>query len=197
MAKNLLTATATIQGVKPLLWHHFGPDALPLERQERTGVAGNDPEEWRRTMLVNANGQLYLDPASIFGSIRDGARHTRKGKGSLQPLVVATLQVLDAQVLVDRCMPDGEVTTDATQPVYLDIRGVRNPSTRGRNVRYRLAASPGWHATFSLLWDRTIVSLEQMQAALLDAGRLSGIGSGRAIGMGRYEIVSFEVSEAD
>ena len=39
MATNIMQAKVKIKGVRPLLWHHFGPDALPLERQEKTGVA--------------------------------------------------------------------------------------------------------------------------------------------------------------
>jgi hypothetical protein len=85
----------------------------------------------------------------------DAAKHTKKGKGSIQALVAATLQVQEEQVLLDRWMPEGEQpTADKSKPVYIDISGVRNPSTKARNVRYRLAASAGWRATFTLLWDK-------------------------------------------
>jgi hypothetical protein len=40
----------------PLLWNHFGTDALPLEKRAKTGVAGNDPDEWRRKVLCANNG---------------------------------------------------------------------------------------------------------------------------------------------
>ena len=145
MAKNILTAKVTIKGVRPIFWHRFGPDALPLEKQEKTGVAGNDPEEWKKTVTATSDGQLYVDPSYIFGCLRDGAKYTKKGRGSIQTLVVATLQVTDNLILFDRYLPDGlnSLKDDPTQPVYLDIRGVRNPSTKGRNVRYRVAASPG------------------------------------------------------
>lgn len=57
---NLLTAKVQIEGTRPLLWHHFGIDAIPLEKQERSGVSGNDPEEWRKTVLMTSDRQLYL-----------------------------------------------------------------------------------------------------------------------------------------
>lgn len=192
MASNILTARITIWGTRPLLWHRFGPEALPLEKQERSGVAGNDPTEWRKTVLVTKDGQLYLEPSYIFGCVRDGAKHTKKGRGSIQPLVAATVQVVESRVLVDRYLPD-DITTDSDNPVYLDVRGVRNPATRGMNVRYRVAAAPGWTATFTLQWDKTIVNREQLHAVLIDAGRLCGIGDGRSIGMGRFEIVEVTV----
>lgn len=193
---NMLMANVTIRGIRPLLWHHFGPDALPLGKKERTGVAGNDPEEWKRTVLVTSEGQLYLEPTYIFACIRDGAKYTKKGRGSIQPMVAATLQVLDDRILIDRFLPEGELTTDSSQPIYIDVRTVRNPATRARNIRYRVAAAPGWTASFRILWDATVVSRDQMHAVLIDAGRLVGLGDGRTIGMGRFEIVSFEVHDA-
>jgi CRISPR/Cas system endoribonuclease Cas6 (RAMP superfamily) len=64
-----------------------------------------------------------------------------------------------------------------------------------RNVRYRIVASPGWECSFTLEFDKTVVSREQMGAVLLDAGKLVGIGNGRKIGMGRFEVVSVEFSD--
>ena len=34
-----------------------------------------------------------------------------------------------------------------------------------------------------------------MNAVVIDAGRLVGLGNGRSIGMGRFDVVSFEVKE--
>jgi hypothetical protein len=86
-------------------------------------------------------------------------------------------------------------TVDMDSPVYLDIRGVVNPSTHKRNVRYRIAAAIGWQMEFDILWDKTIVSRGEMEAVTIDAGKLVGIGNGRKIGMGRFELVSFDVSD--
>jgi len=194
---NIIQATISIKGTRPLFWHVFGPDAIPLEKQERTGVAGNDPEEWRRTHSATSDGQLYVDSSYVFGCLRDAARHTKSGRGSIQSNLVATLQTLDDRVLVDRWMPkDGDPTRDSTTPVYIDVRSVRNPATKGRNVRYRVAASTGWIVTFGVLWDKTIVNRQQMEAVAIDAGRLVGIGDGRSMGMGRFSVENFEVEDA-
>jgi hypothetical protein len=204
---NITLATVTVKGVRPLFWHKFGPDALPLEKQERTGVAGNDPEEWRKTVLVTKTGQLYLEASYAFGALREAARYTKKNRGSIQSAVSATLQVTDDRILVDRFFPgwpkDGQVFNVHTQeppdqdfeaPVYLDVRGVRNPATKGRNVRYRIASSTGWICSFHLQFDKTIVSRAEMEAVVIDAGRLVGLGNGRAIGMGRFDVVSFDAT---
>jgi hypothetical protein len=196
MANNILQAKVRIEGARPLLWHCFGPDALPLEKQERTGVAGNNPDEWKKTVLMNSERQLYLKPTYIFGCLRDGAKHTKRGKGSIQTMVSATLQVTDNFILIDdRFVPDEPLPVDPTLPVYLDITGVRNPSTKARNVRYRVAASAGWTCSFGLLWDKTIVSRAELEAVVTDSGRLTGVGDGRSVGYGRFEVVSFEVSQ--
>jgi hypothetical protein len=183
---NILTATIAITGTRPLLWNRFGPDTIPVGgRRERSGVAGNDPDEWKRSVRITAENQLYLDPTAIFGCLRDAARYTPRKRGTLQPFVAATLQVRDERVLVDRFLP-AQPSTDATQPVYLDIRSVRNPATRARNVRYRVAAAAGWQTTFTIQWDVTIVSRQELLAVLLDAGRFVGLGDGRAVGFGRF-----------
>lgn len=195
---NIVRARVQIRGKRPLLQHQFGPEALPLEKGERTGVAGNDPEEWKRTCMLTADKQLYVRGTYVFSMLREAAKHTKKGKGSIQALMAATLLVETDQVLLDRWMPKiGDPTTDSTQPVYIDVCGVRNPATKARNVRYRLAASSGWNATFTLLWDKTIVSREQMKAVLNDAGTLVGLADGRGVGYGRFDVVSFEVLDAE
>lgn len=189
---NLIKARVSIVGKRPLLQHMFGPEALPLEKGEKTGVAGHDPEEWRRTSMTTKQGQLYIRGTYVFGMVRDASKHTKKGKGSIQALVAATLQVEEDIILLDRFLPEGGPVPDPTQPVYLDISGVRNPSTKARNVRYRLAAGSGWRTQFTLLWDKTIVSRDQMRAVLNDAGTLVGLADGRSIGYGRFDIESFE-----
>lgn len=194
---NLLTAQVTIRGMRPLLWHAFGTDAIPLEKRERSGVAGNDPTEWQRTMLITEDKRPYLPGSYLFGTIKDGARFTKKGRGSLQTQVISTLQVCDDRIIVgEQALPD-PLPTDPAQPLYLDVRSVRNPATKARNVRYRVAAAPGWRATFSIVWDRTVVSRGEMEAVVLDAGRLCGVGSGRQIGLGRFGVEAFTVTDGD
>jgi hypothetical protein len=199
---NILTAKVSIVGTRPIMWHKFGPESIPLEKQEKVGVAGNDPSEWRKTVLYTKEGQLYVRPDYVFSCLRDAARYTKKGRGSIQKFVAATLQVTNDKILIDdRFIPGfngglpNEIPTDDTLPVYLDIRGVRNPSTKGRNVRYRVACSPGWTCTFGLMWDCTIVDRGQMQAVTIDAGKLVGLADGRSIGFGRFDVTAFEIAE--
>ena len=193
---GLVQAAVQIVGTRPLIWHSFGPDAIPLGRRERTGVAGNDPEEWRRTVLYTADRQLYLRPEAVYACLREGARYTRKGRGSIQPAVAATLQVWDDAILIDRYLPADPLPRDPQAAVYLDVRPVKNPSNRAANIRYRVACSAGWRTKCRLLWDPVIVDRAVMEAVAVDAGRFVGLGDGRKIGFGRFEVEAFEVSDA-
>jgi hypothetical protein len=191
---SLVKAKAKIRGVRPLLFHCFTLDTISLEKKERSGVAGNDPEEWKRTFTATAEGQLYLDPSYAFGCLREGARHVKRG---LQSQVAATLQVLDNRILLNRFVPKNldEITTDSDNDVYLDVRSVRNPKTKGRNVRYRLALAPGWETEFTLMWETTVVDRRMMEQLVITAGQLVGLADGRAVGFGRFEVLSFEVTD--
>ncbi len=194
----LTGARVTIEGTRPLFWNHFGPEALALGKKARTGVAGNDPQEWRKTVLATPQGQLYLEPSYVFGCLRDGAKFTRRGHGTLQPLLASTLVVEEKVVLTDRCLPKrdlAELLGAENEPVYLDVRAVRNPATRGMNLRYRVAASERWKAVFTIHWDNTVVSEDEMRAVLRDSGQFVGLGDARRIGFGRFRVCSFETLE--
>jgi hypothetical protein len=193
---NMIVASVSVQGTRPMLWHAFGPDSMPLTKQERTGVAGNDPEEWRKSVLMTADRQLYIKPTYVFGAIREGGRYIARKRGTLLPIISGVLQVMDDVIMVDRWVPEEPVPTDSTQPVYLDITGVRNPATKARNVRYRIAAAKGWQLTFNILWDKIIVSREEMKLAIEYAGQLVGLGDGRGIGNGRFAVTDLTVIDA-
>lgn len=205
---NLVKAKVKIEGVRPLLQHRFTEASLPLEKQERTGVAGNDPEEWRKSAMVTKDGQLFLDPSYIFATLRAGAKFTKKGKGSIQPDLSATLQVLDDVVFINRYFPDypnghnfdinkvEPPPREMDAPVYLDVRSVKNPNTKGRNVRYRVATPAGWQCEFHILWDKTLVNRVQMEAIIIDSGVLVGLADGRSVGFGRFKVLSFDVEES-
>jgi hypothetical protein len=196
MSSNIITARVQLLGIRDLLQHRFGPSSIPLDGPgERTGVAGNDPEEWRKTCMVTPDGQLYIEPTYVFRMIVDGAKHTKKGKGSIQALVAATVQVEDQCILLaNRRMPKkGDPQADPSQDVYLHVSGVKNPQTKGMNVRYRVAARAGWKLAFTINWDKTIVNRDQMRAVLNDAGLLVGLADGRKIGFGRFSVEEFKI----
>lgn len=201
---NMVRARVTLLGIRTLLQHHMGPEGIPLEKGERSGVAGNDPEEWRKSCMVMADGQLYIPGTYIFGVIRNGSRFTKKGKSNLLTDVQSTLQVEEDLILLGRQLPKKLTVEDLLTPadpsilVFISRMAVKNPSTKGRNIRYRLATRAGWKCRFVICWDKTIISREQMKAILRDAGVYCGLGDGTKIGCGRFQVVAYrELEDAE
>ena len=186
-----------IRGTRPLIMHKFNVEVLEkLERKEKTGQVGNDPTEWRKTCFITDKGELYLPGNYFTATFRNGAKYIKEGKSNLSKKVGACIQLYENKVILNRSLgkplteiKDEEVPRDSEKPVYVDVCGVVNPATKGRNVRYRLACSPGWECEFTVLYDDTILSLSQVKEVIKDSGTLVGIADGRGMGNGRFEII--------
>ena len=205
---NILAAKISIKGTRLHIQHRFTPDALPLEKQERTGVAGNDPEEWKRTCILNKNRAMVVLPQMIFGMFcanRDGAaRHVKNGRGNAVKAFASTLQVLEDSILLTRngspiVLPDeperileGAPYSEMPDSAFILISAVVNPGTKARNVRYRVSCKPGWECSFALLFDKTIVSRQMLEQGIQAASKLVGLSNSRAIGHGRFRVQSLE-----
>lgn len=207
----LRTVHVTIRGTRPLLFNKFGRDAIPVDptANERTGVAGNDPEEWRQRVMADKEGHLYIRPDYVFSNLCYGAQagNHKVNRKSARYAVAATLQVLDTVVYLDRWFPGfpngadfnakkvEAPDEDPTAPVYLDVRSAVNPATKRRNVRYRIGVCPGWIAQFTIQWEGSVVPPTTMRAIVDDAGKLVGLADGRQIGLGRYEVTDWQEVE--
>jgi hypothetical protein len=180
--------------------HKFNISVLSTERKSKKGSAGNNPDEWKETVFCEDDGTLFMPGEYFFACLKNGAIHTKIGRGTIQKKVAATLQIITEKSILNRKLPGklDELSVEnwpkvGQGPVYLDIRGVMNPNSKGRNVRYRVACTPGWECTFECQWDDTIVSSDHMRAVFSDSGILGGIADGRSIGMGRFEIISCDI----
>jgi len=187
MIKKLLVK---IEGVKPLLFHAFSPDVLDAKKPKQ-GSAGNNPEEWKKTVHMDAERRLYLPESYLYGPIKEAGRYSKIGRGNIIKYVSATLEVTPTKIYLENLkVPiESELTRDDTQEVYLDVRSAVNPMTKGRNLRYRIACKPGWKCEFKASWDDSVLSVEQMKQVIQDSGIMCGTGSGRAIGFGRYKVL--------
>ena len=211
---HIVLANCRIKGNRPHIQHMFSPDSIPLEKQEKTGVAGRDPEEWKRTCQITPDREMFCTPMQLFGLFvaKNGgaAKHIKKGRmGSILSDMASTLQIIDDVVKLTR---DGEPIILPEIPVeileaemgtkelpddgFVLVSNVVNPSTKARNVRYRAACKAGWEVSFSCLFDKTIVSRPQFELCLDAAAKLVGLSNSRAIGYGRFDVVSLEFSES-
>jgi len=187
-------ANLVLEGIRPMLINAFFVDALSTKKKEKTGSAGNDPEEWKRTIHVRtSDNQLYLPENYFYSCFCYGAKHIKSGRGSIQPKMASTLLINEDKIFLNRFVPDDwGLTQDSEEPVYLDVRGVKNPTTRGKNARYRVALRKDWSCSLSICWDSSIISIGEMESSILHAGAYVGLGDGRNIGFGRFAVSCFE-----
>jgi hypothetical protein len=181
-----------ITGTKPLLFHKFNVEIISNMKKVKSGSAGNDPEEWKLTFFEKG-GQLYLPAAYWFSTLCAGGMFTKVGRGTLKNKIPAAMNIVSDITLLNRHMPKDwqnltadKFTQSSGEPVYLDIRGVMNPNSKGRNVRYRVACSPGWETDLEIEFDDTVLSESQMIKVVQDSGQMVGIADGRTLGNGRF-----------
>ncbi|NRD77375.1 hypothetical protein HPT25_07660 [Bacillus sp. BRMEA1] len=186
-------ADVEIIGTRPILFNCFSPECIPIERKEKSGVAGNNPEEWRQTYKTTDEGLLYVDGSYIHRCLINAAKFVKKG---LQSQLAATLETTtDKLIFENRSVLDSnKITTDPSQEIYIDIRSVKMVKTSARNIRYRLATSIGWKTSFSILWEGSLINKELMLSVCHEAGRFVGIGDNRSNGFGRFKVDSFVVT---
>ena len=198
LGEKMIKAKVKIVGIKPLLFHKFNIESLTALTKAKSGSSGNDPEEWKRSFFEKG-GKLYIPGSYIFASLKNGAVNTKVGRGTIQKTWISAVTVDEEQIFFNRKVWDGwenmeleEVPSDASQPVYLDIRMVSNPNTKGKNVRYRLAMSPGWEAEFNLTIDDSLISQSHAKKVIEDTGKLQGLADARTLGYGRFQVESLE-----
>lgn len=192
-----------ITGTKPVLMHKFNIESLQQLSKVKTGSAGNDPEEWKKTFFEN-DGKLYFPASYLFACLKKGSVHTKAGRGTIQNSWISAVQIEEEIIYFNREMFKNwqnlsfdEIPKDPKEPVYVDIRMVSNPNTKGKNVRYRLALAPKWELKFNLIVDDEVVSIQQVKKVVQDSGKLQGIADGRTLGYGRFQLDIFEVSDYD
>ena len=184
-----IKAKISVKGIKPLLFHTF-PISVLSEKNSKSGE-----DEWQSTVLMDENRRLYVMNTYFVNSIKDGGKEIKVGRGNLAKKLASTLEIEEMKIFLDDLkVPEKENLLKLdTEPVYLDIRAVVNPMTKGKNLRYRIAAKAGWTCSFTISWDDYIASKEQVKTCVENGGLFQGVGDGRSIGFGRYEVISFEM----
>jgi hypothetical protein len=190
-----LSANVSIEGTGILLLHAFKKEILS-EKSAKGGTTGNYPDEWKNGVLMNENREIYLPNTYFLAPFKEGAKYIKVGKGNLSKKLTSTLTITPQKIFLDglKVPPDKDLLELESEPVYLDVRAVVNPMTKGRNLRYRIACKKGWSCSFIIEWDDYVISKENMKVVAENAGLFSGTGDGRSIGAGRFEIKKFEVN---
>ena len=194
----MIKANVEIIGVKPLLLHRFNIETLTALTKAKSGSSGNDPDEWKRSFFHD-EGRLYLPGAYFFAAFKNGSVNTKAGRGTIQKTWISAANIMEDKIYLNRNVWDGwesmefeSIPTNSDNAVYVDVRMVSNPNTKGKNVRYRLALSPGWQCKFTISIDDSLISQSHAKKVIEDTGKLQGIADGRTMGYGRFDVAVCE-----
>lgn len=193
-------ATFEIEGKKPILYHRFNLESITNTKKPKEGTSGNNPNEWKETVWHDGQ-KLYFPSFYMHSAIIAGGKHVKIGRGTLSKNIAACLTICEEKLyLTNRELPmpmedltNENLGTDSSKPVYLDIRAVSNPNTKGKNIRYRVAVSAGWRMNIDIEWDDTIVSVQQVKSCIESLGKYVGFSNGRTLGYGRFELLDFKI----
>ena len=181
-----------INGISAFLYNRFNVETLSNKSKTKSGSAGNDPEEWKAKIWAEGK-KLFLPGYYIFSSLSEGGGYVKEGRGSIKKKLMGCLLIKQDKFFLNYELPKpveeletDEISRDASQKIYLDIRGVKNPMTKGKNVRYRLGLCPGWSTNITAEWDDTILSKDAIRQAIESAGKFVGVGDCRLLGCGRF-----------
>jgi hypothetical protein len=178
MAHAIVTVTST----SALLMHAF--PLVPIEALDKKPVAEQaelaayrDPD----------SGQLYVPGINIQRALVAAAAFSKgKGRASLQKQVAACVLVTPERVLL------------GAKDYVIDSRPVVIAATKGRIVRHRPRLD-SWKLTFTVEWDATLLTPQQVRHVIDDMGTRVGLldfRPERKGPFGRCVVTSWEEGES-
>jgi len=196
-----------IKAVSNILQHKFSAATLEASMTGSTKNTGSKDYslEWMDTMYDHPDGYLYQPASHIEGALQKSAVSFKiKGRGTKtwkDPIKAYCYVTPDEIPLLyengegfDRLLvPDETLLTNPTDNLVVDIRPVK--VQRARIARSRLMVKD-WRLSFTIEVHDEQVRPDVLETILIEAGRAVGIGDYRPR-YGRFEIVSFEVTNGD
>jgi len=179
-----------ISSISPMLHHgvhSVGMDETTVKKKKGGNALLGDPEEWRKTIYYDEKIGVYLPAVCIEGSIIEAAKQFKSGRGTLTKYVRGGLFTTDdfLSFLVNK------KTIFNLDDVEIDKRSVKNPSTKGRNMRYR-AIFRQWESCFDIeITADDYIDGPMLLEMLKYAGKFIGVGDFRPR-FGRFEVTAFK-----
>lgn len=168
------TIDVEIRGNTPLLIHRFTEQTEQGKATRRVQVDNRDPrEEARKVAYIAADGTFYFNAFAIPACMAAaGSNHKMRGsRKTLRFVVPSAVSVLsDAVTILNGSGPAKDFEVDA--------RPVTIPATKGRVMRYRPRFDK-WGARFQFRLNDNLLSEEDAQRLLTEAGESIGIGDFR------------------
>jgi hypothetical protein len=164
----------------PLLMH-----ALPQVHEEKirdTGKEYDPKEEVEKSLYRDKEGKIYFPSRWIKGCLESAAKGVKKGRVNLKSKIIQAVSIHPSQIYPIK-LSDYEIDQQ-----YVRLMG-RNLILRSR------PKFDEWEIDFEIHHDEEIIGAADIKKLLERGGKFIGIGDGRKIGYGRFEIEEFKVEK--
>ena len=198
------TYNVKIESVCPMLHHGAHNIQAETNMKKKGGTALNgDPEEWKRTVYYSKQLKRVYLPASCLEAclIEAGKEFKITGRKTATKYVKSGVFCINPHDgIIDHLsfyVNGKPVTLDEIQQgtpnAYIDIRTVKNPSTKGRQLRYR-AAFNNWSSEFQIIVNADEYINEKILRAIIEyAGMFVGVGDYRPR-FGRFTLTDLQMA---
>lgn len=187
-----VTVAVTIFGTSPLLFHRWQTEEVEAKAAAKKGSAAKKTDNLEAYIYRNPKGIIcipgeylrgaLIDPKNGAAKYRQDPRSPRKSALDLYRAGIISLTPLAPIIGADGSLAESWDFVDARR-VTIQRQGI---------TRRRPGFQEGWKAEFLLLIQTpNLIAPNDLHAALIDAGRLVGIGDFRP-SFGRFSIIHFE-----
>lgn len=173
---------------------HHGAQAVGMEKTIGRKKGGEallgDSDEWKKTIYFKEGIGVYLPAVSFEACLVNAAKQFK-----ITGRQTATKFVQSGLFCMDEFLPfivNGKPISELDDPrIQIDKRTVKNPSTKGRNVRYR-AKFDSWESCFRVIVNSDDYLKKDMLTEIINyGGSFIGVGDYRPR-FGRFELVSIK-----
>jgi hypothetical protein len=183
------TYRVKIKGLSPML--HHGSQAVGMEEESKKKKGGSallgDPEEWKKTIYFNKEVGVYLPAINLEASLIEGAKQFKIGRGTASKYFKSGVFINQYELPM---LINGTYIKDLEE-VEIDKRTVKNPSTKGRNCRYR-AIFRNWECEIEIMINADdYIDSQMLKEVFVYTGSFVGVCDFRPR-FGRFEVTDFQ-----
>lgn len=173
---------------------HHGSQAVGMEKSTGKKKGGEallgDENEWKKTIYFKKDIGVYLPAMAIEACLVNASKQFKiTGRQTATKYVKSGIFCTDEYL---QFLVDGKPIMSLDDPrIIIDKRTVKNPSTKGRNVRYR-AKFDKWESNFRIIVNSDdYLSKDILEEILGYAGNFVGVGDYRPR-FGRFKLVDIK-----
>lgn len=192
------TYNVSIEGISPMLHHSAAAVGMEITKKKKGGIAiEGDPNEWKTSIYFDEEAGVFLPALNVEACFIQAAKQFKiTGRQTASayfksgvfcetdklPFYVSGKQIKKIEEIGEN--PDTSILR----------LGVKNPSTRARNTRYR-AQFYNWSSQFNLIVAADdYITADLLKEVIEYAGSYIGLGDFRPR-FGRFKVTSIKAQE--